>query len=65
MKSKANDGGSVSFTRFLKYRGKGDNWLMFFGIVGAVLAGILLPSISLVMGEVTSAFGQSASKEET
>lgn len=38
---------------------------MIFGIIGAVCAGILLPSISLVMGEVTSAFGQSTSKEET
>ena len=65
MKSSNKAGGTVNFTRFLKYKSRSDKVLMVFGIIGAVCAGILLPSISLVMGEVTSAFGQSASREET
>ena len=47
----------VNFTRFLSYNTSRENLYMVLGTAGSVLAGLLLPSISLVMGEVTTAFG--------
>lgn len=56
---------SVSFCRFLAYNSSRDKFIMTIGTIGAVLAGLLLPSISLVMGEVSQAFGPDNSGENT
>ena len=47
----------INFCRFLSYNTKKENLYMALGTFGSVMAGLLLPSISMVMGEVTTAFG--------
>jgi ATP-binding cassette subfamily B (MDR/TAP) protein 1 len=48
---------STSLFKYFKYNDRGDNVMLFIGTTAAILAGLLLPSISLVMGSIASNFG--------
>jgi ATP-binding cassette subfamily B (MDR/TAP) protein 1 len=48
----------VSLFKFFKYLTAWDKVLLAIGSLSAVLAGAILPSISLIMGNVASAFTQ-------
>ena len=47
---------TIPFTKFFSYIKTSDQVLLVVGIVAAVCAGGILPSISLVMGNVAAAF---------
>ena len=55
----------VNFCRFLKYNNRKENVLLALGSMGSICAGLLLPSISLVMGQVTTAFGPGQDYSDT
>lgn len=46
----------IHFVKFFSYLNTTDYCLLGFGTVASVLAGAILPSISLVMGNVAAAF---------
>jgi ATP-binding cassette subfamily B (MDR/TAP) protein 1 len=46
----------IKFGHFFKYATRYEKFLVAIGSVGAVLCGVLLPSISIVMGEITNTF---------
>ena len=48
---------SVSIHRFFAYNSGKDNLMLAIGTLGAILAGLLLPSISLIMGQIATLFG--------
>lgn len=47
----------ASINRFFTYNSRNDWWLLAIGTVAAIIAGILIPSISLIMGTIAGAFG--------
>ena len=49
---------TVSIHRFFKYNDTKDNIMLFVGTFGAVIAGLLVPSIALIMGSIAQSFGQ-------
>ena len=50
---------TVSIHRFFKYNDAKDNLMLFVGTLGAVIAGLLVPSIALIMGSIAQSFGES------
>ena len=46
----------IHFLKFFSYITCQDKLLLFFGTLASILAGAILPSISLVMGNVAAAF---------
>jgi hypothetical protein len=46
----------IPFVKFFSYLDYRDKFLLVFGTLAAILAGGILPSISLVMGNVAAAF---------
>ena len=46
----------IAFTKFFSYIGTTDKVLLVVGTICSVLAGTILPSISLIMGNVAAAF---------
>ena len=54
---------TISFFKFFKYLSPADKALLYIGTAAAILAGMILPSISLIMGNVTAAFTDGSSHE--
>ena len=54
----------INFSKFFTYMTFKDKLLMFFGTAGAIIAGVLLPSISIAMGAVTNTYNPHNTKEE-
>ena len=54
---------TISFFTFFRYLSPHDKVLLYTGTAAAVLAGMILPSIALIMGNVTAAFTDGASKQ--
>lgn len=54
----------IDMKKFFTYVTFKDKCLMIIGAIGAVVAGFLLPCISIAMGEVTNTFNPEDSKEE-
>jgi len=52
---------TIPFTKYYSFLSGFDYFLLIFGTLAAVLAGGILPSISLVMGHVASAFTEGGS----
>lgn len=50
---------TVSIHRFFKYNDRKDNLMLFVGTFGAVIAGLLIPSIAMIMGSIAQSFGES------
>jgi ATP-binding cassette subfamily B (MDR/TAP) protein 1 len=48
---------TVSIRRFFEYNTRKDNIMLAIGTIGAVIAGLLLPSIALIMGSIANNFG--------
>ena len=46
----------ISFFQFFKYLSVHDKCLLYIGTAASIIAGMILPSISLIMGNVTAAF---------
>ena len=46
----------INFNKFFTYITTKDKMLMVFGTIGAVVAGVLLPCISLAFGSITNSF---------
>jgi len=46
----------IPFNKFFAYNGRNEKLLKFFGTIGAVLAGLSMPTISIFMGEITGTF---------
>lgn len=49
----------IPFTKFFQYMDSNDRILLYVGTFAAVAAGAILPSISLVMGNVAAIFSNS------
>jgi hypothetical protein len=49
----------IEFKKFFTYMTKKDRALMILGTISSVLAGILLPCISLAMGAITNTYDTS------
>jgi ATP-binding cassette subfamily B (MDR/TAP) protein 1 len=54
----------IEMSQFFRYMGRRDRFLMFMGTVSALIAGFLLPSISLAVGAVTNSYDPRNAKEE-
>jgi ATP-binding cassette subfamily B (MDR/TAP) protein 1 len=54
----------IKFSHFFKYATKRDRFLIALGSIGAVLCGVLMPSISIVMGSITNTFNPTNSPED-
>ena len=52
---------TVALTKFFKFLKPQDKLLLFIGSLAAIIAGGILPSISLIMGNVASAFSSGGS----
>ena len=59
LESVDSQGGGSSIFRFFQYNTSKDNLMLFVGTLGAIIAGLLLPSISLIMGSIAGNFGDS------
>ena len=46
----------ISFFTFFRYLSTADRVLLYLGTLASILAGMILPSISVIMGNVTAAF---------
>jgi hypothetical protein len=46
----------IEFKKFFTYMTKKDRTLMICGTLSSIIAGILLPCISLAMGEITNTY---------
>ena len=46
----------ISFFAFFRYLSTADRVLLYLGTLASILAGMILPSISVIMGNVTVAF---------
>ena len=46
----------ISFFKFFKYLSTADRILLYIGTLAAILAGMILPSIATIMGNVAEAF---------
>lgn len=53
----------IPMSQFFRYMNKRDRTLMIIGTISAVIAGFLLPCISLAMGAVTNTFDPKNGKE--
>jgi len=53
------DSGTVSIHRFFAYNDAKDNLMLVVGTIGAIVAGLLIPSIALIMASVAQSFGES------
>lgn len=51
---------TVSISKFFKYNSRKDNVMLAIGTMGAVIAGLMLPSIALIMGSIANNFGEDA-----
>lgn len=49
----------MSIHRFFAYNDAKDNLMLAVGTIGAVVAGLLIPSIALIMASVAQSFGES------
>ena len=49
--------GTVSIHRFFEYNSSKDTIMLIIGTIGAIVAGLLLPSIALIMGSIANIFG--------
>ena len=47
----------MSIRRFFSYNSRKDNLMMLIGTLGAIIAGLMLPSIALIMGSIANNFG--------
>ena len=54
----------ISFFKFFKYLKTQDKILLFIGSLASVVAGMILPSISTIMGNVSEAFTSGGSLDE-
>lgn len=52
--------GTASIHRFFTYNDATDNLMLGVGTVGAIVAGLLVPSIALIMGSIAQSFGAAA-----
>ena len=50
----------IPFTKFFSYMTSQDKLLLYVGTFAAIMAGAILPSISLVMGNVAAIFSNSS-----
>ena len=55
----------ISFFTFFRYLSPTDKCLLYLGTAASILAGMILPSISLIMGNVASAFSGDGSSKQT
>jgi hypothetical protein len=55
-----NTSNTVSIRRFFEYNTRKDNLMLAIGTFGAVIAGLMLPSIALIMGSIANNFGDDA-----
>ena len=51
------DDGVISIHRLFKYGSRKDKVMLGIGTVAAALAGLLIPSIALIMGKIATTFG--------
>ena len=49
--------GTISIHRLFKYTSLKDRIMLAIGIIASAIAGILIPSISLIMGSIANSFG--------
>ena len=54
----------INMSKFFTYMKPRDKFLMTIGTISAIIAGFLLPCISLAMGAVTNTFDPRNSKEQ-
>lgn len=47
---------SIAFHRYFKYNSRTDNVMLLIGTAGAIIAGLLVPTIALIMGELAQNF---------
>lgn len=50
--------GTASIHRFFTYNDTKDNVMLAVGTFGAIVAGLLIPSIALIMGSIAQSFGE-------
>ena len=48
---------AISFHRFFTYNTRKDNIMLIIGTIGSIIAGLFLPSISIIMGSIANNFG--------
>ena len=48
---------NASIHRFFGYNNSRDSMMLFLGVLGAIIAGLLIPSISVIMGTIAGTFG--------
>jgi ATP-binding cassette, subfamily B (MDR/TAP), member 1 len=47
----------IAFHRYFKYNSRTDNVMLLIGTAGAIIAGLFVPTIALIMGEIAQKFG--------
>ena len=52
-----SEGGVISIHRLFNYGSRKDKVMLAIGTVAACLAGLLIPSIALIMGKIATTFG--------
>lgn len=55
----------VPFSHFFMYSTPGEKGLLYMGYVACVLAGLMIPSVSIFMGEITVSFDPDTTAKET
>jgi ATP-binding cassette subfamily B (MDR/TAP) protein 1 len=54
----------IEFSKYFTFMTKKDKVLMTFGTISAIIAGFLLPCISIAMGEVTNTYDPRKSPDD-
>jgi len=55
----------VPFSHFFMYCTPGEKVMLYMGYLACVLAGLLIPSISILMGEITVSFDPTSTRKDT
>jgi len=53
----------IDFKKFFTFIGFRDKFLLVVGLIGALVAGFLMPCISIAMGSITNTFNPLNAKE--
>jgi len=54
----------IAFSTFFRYLTLADKFLIGIGSISAIIAGCLMPSMSIVMGEITNTFDPDNTADE-
>lgn len=54
----------INFSKFFTYMNCTQKFMMVIGTIGAIVAGVLLPSLAIVMGAVTNTYNPSNTKDQ-